>query len=92
MAITKLELADQLHKKMGLPKKDCLDFVNSFFDEIKNSLANGEEVKLSGFGNFSLLKKKARPGRNPKTGKEYLVSARTSISFKPGRKLRDKIV
>ena len=92
MAITTLELANYLHKKMGLPKKDCLDFVNSFFDEITNCLENGEEVKLSGFGNFSLLKKKARPGRNPKTGKEYMISARTSISFKPGRKLRDKIV
>ena len=92
MAITKLELADQLHKKMGLLKKDCLDFVNSFFNEISNSLEKGEEVKLSGFGNFSLLRKKARPGRNPKTGKEYVVSARTTVSFKPGRKLRDKIV
>ena len=92
MAITKLELADHLHKKMGLSKKDCLDFVNSFFNEISNSLEKGEEVKLSGFGNFSLLKKKSRPGRNPKTGKEYTISARTSISFKPGRKLRDKIV
>ena len=92
MAITKLELADYLHKKMGLPKKDCLVFVNSFFTEISNSLERGEDVKLSGFGNFSLLKKKARPGRNPKTGKEYVVSARTTISFKPGRKLRDKIV
>ena len=58
MAITKLKLADHLHKKMGLPKKDCLDFVNSFFTEISNSLENGEEVKLSGFGNFSLLKRK----------------------------------
>ena len=57
MAITKLELADHLHKKMGLPKKDCLDFVNSFFAEISNSLEKGEEVKLSGFGNFSLLKR-----------------------------------
>jgi integration host factor subunit alpha len=92
MAITKLELADHLHKKMGLSKTDCLDFVNSFFTEISNSLEKGEEVKLSGFGNFSLLKKKARPGRNPKTGKEYTISERTSISFKPGRKLRDKIV
>ena len=92
MAITKLELADHLHKKMGLPKKDCLGFVNSFFNEITNSLEKGEEVKLSGFGNFLLLKKKARPGRNPKTGKGYVVSARTSISFKAGRKLRDKIV
>ena len=92
MAITKLELAEHLHKKMGLPKKDCLNFVNSFFNEISNSLENGEEVKLSGFGNFSLLKKKARPGRNPRTGKEHTISARTSISFKPGRKLRNKIV
>ena len=92
MAVTKLELADYLHKKMGLPKKDCLDFINSFFTEISNSLERGEEVRLSGFGNFSLLKKKARPGRNPKTGEEFIVSARTSISFKPGRKLRDKIV
>ena len=92
MAITKLELADHLHKKMGLPKKDCLEFVNSFFDEISKSLEKGEDVKLSGFGNFSLLKKKARPGRNPKTGEDYLISARTSVSFKPGRKLRDKIV
>ena len=91
MAITKLQLADHLHKKMGLPKTDCLDFINSFFNEISNSLENGEEVKLSGFGNFSLLKKKARPGRNPKNGKEYTISARTSVSFKPGRKLRDKI-
>ena len=92
MAITKLELADHLHKKMGLSKKDCLNFVNSFFAEILDSLEKGEEVKLSGFGNFSLLKKNARPGRNPRTGKEYIISARTSISFKPGRKLRDKIV
>ena len=92
MAITKLELANHLHKKMGLPKRDCLDFVNSFFNEISKSLEKGEEVKLSGFGNFSLLKKKARPGRNPKTGKEYTITARTSVSFKPGRKLRDKIV
>ena len=52
MAITKLELADQLNKKMGLPKKDCLNFVNTFFNEISNSLEKGEEVKLSGFGNF----------------------------------------
>ena len=92
MAITKLELANHLNKKMGLPKKDCLNFVNTFFNEISNSLEKGEEVKLSGFGNFSLLKKKARPGRNPKTGKEYIISARTTVSFKPGRKLKDKIV
>ncbi len=92
MSITKLELANHLHKKMGLPKNECLDFVNSFFNEISSSLEKGEEVKLSGFGNFSLIEKKVRPGRNPKTGEEFVITARTSISFKPGRKLRDKIV
>ena len=89
MAITKLELAEHLHKKMGLPKKDCLNFVNSFFNEISNSLENGEEVKLSGFGNFSLLKKKARPGRNPKTGEPFEISDRNVVSFRASKKLRE---
>ena len=89
MAITKLELADHLHKKMGLPKKDCLDFVNSFFAEISKSLEKGEEVKLSGFGNFSLLKKNARPGRNPKTGKEWLPS---NITYGLKNKSKDELV
>ena len=80
MAITKLDLVDHLNKKMGLPKKDCLNFVNSFFSEISSSLEKGEEVKLSGFGNFLLLKKKARPGRNPKTGKKYVILSYLIIS------------
>ena len=72
MAITKLELADHLHKKMGLPKKDCLDFVNSFFTEISNSLEKGDEVKLSCFGNFSLLKKfRILVYQSPKSDNSY---------------------
>ena len=76
------------------PTEESLqDYVNNKAEKVlENSLEKGDEVKLSGFGNFSLLKKKARPGRNPRTGEEYVISARTSISFKPGRKLRDKSV
>ena len=56
------------------------------------SLSNiGEEVKLSGFGNFELLDKKARPGRNPKTGEDVTISARRVVTFRAGNKLRKKI-
>ena len=59
---------------------------------IQKNILEHKRVKIAKFGTFTLRNKKKRIGRNPKTGKEYVVSARTSISFKPGRKLRDKIV
>ena len=62
-----------------------------FFNEIQDSLARNEEVKLSGFGNFELLDKKPRPGRNPKTGEEVTISARRVVTFRAGNKLRKKI-
>jgi len=61
------------------------------FEEIKNSLVNDEEVKISGFGNFKILNKKERPGRNPKTGEPALISARKVVTFKAGQKLRKKL-
>ena len=65
--------------------------IEDFFDEIKASLINNEEVKLSGFGNFELIDKKARPGRNPKTGEDVTISARRVVTFRAGNKLRKKI-
>ena len=62
-----------------------------FFEEIKTALINNEEVKLSGFGNFELIDKKARPGRNPKTGEDVTISARRVVTFRAGNKLRKKI-
>ena len=65
--ITKLDLVNHLNEKLGLNKVESKELVEAFFDEIKKSLINNEEVKLSGFGNFKILNKRERPGRNPKT-------------------------
>ncbi|EEY12853.1 integration host factor alpha subunit [Mannheimia haemolytica serotype A2 str. BOVINE] len=91
MALTKIEIAENLIEKFGLEKRVAKQFVELFFEEIRSSLENGEEVKLSGFGNFSLREKKARPGRNPKTGENVAVSARRVVVFKAGQKLRERV-
>ena len=89
--ITKADIIEHLHNDLGLNKSECKILVEDFFQEIKSSLINNEEVKLSGFGNFELLNKKARPGRNPKTGEDVTISARRVVTFRAGNKLRKKI-
>lgn len=91
MALTKIEMADNLIEKCGLDKREAKQFVELFFEEIRLCLERGEEVKLSGFGNFSVRDKKARPGRNPKTGESVAVSARRVVVFKAGQKMRDRV-
>ncbi|MFA9487583.1 MULTISPECIES: integration host factor subunit alpha [unclassified Mannheimia] len=91
MALTKIEIAENLIEKLDLEKRVAKQFVELFFEEIRVSLEKGEEVKLSGFGNFSLREKKARPGRNPKTGENVAVSARRVVIFKASQKLRDRV-
>ena len=88
--ITKLDLVNHLNEKLGLNKVESKELVEAFFDEIKKSLINNEEVKLSGFGNFKILNKRERPGRNPKTGEPAIISARKVVTFKAGQKLRKK--
>ena len=90
-AITKSDLVNHLHESMGLNKVESKEIVEAFFQEIKYSLANNEEVKISGFGNFKILNKNERPGRNPKTGEPALISARKVVTFKAGQKLRKKL-
>lgn len=89
--ITKLDLVNHLNEKLGLNKVESKELVEAFFDEIKKSLINNEEVKLSGFGNFKILNKRERPGRNPKTGEPAIISARRVVTFKAGQKLRKKM-
>ena len=89
--ITKLDLVNHLHENMGLNKVESKEIVEAFFEEIKNSLVNDEEVKISGFGNFIILNKNERPGRNPKTGEPALISARKVVTFKASQKLRKKL-
>lgn len=91
MALTKAALAEKLLQELGLNKREAKEFVEAFFEEIRGALENGEQVKLSGFGNFDLRDKKERPGRNPKTGEEIPISARRVVTFRPGQKLKTRV-
>ncbi|GAB2905153.1 hypothetical protein GCM10027046_38650 [Uliginosibacterium flavum] len=86
--LTKAELAELLFDRVGLNKREAKDMVEGFFDEIRNALERGEEVKLSGFGNFQLRDKPQRPGRNPKTGEEIPITARRVVTFHASQKLK----
>lgn len=88
MTLTKAELADLLFDKVGLNKREAKDMVECFFDEIRNALSDGQDVKLSGFGNFQLRDKPQRPGRNPKTGEEIPITARRVVTFHASQKLK----
>ena len=89
--ITKADIVKHLHDELGLNKSECKQLIEGFFQEISNSLINNEAVKLSGLGNFELIDKKERPGRNPKTGENVTIKARRVVTFKAGNKLRQKI-
>jgi integration host factor subunit alpha len=91
MALTKAEVAEHLFEKVGLSKRDAKDMVEVFFEEIRETLESGEQVKLSGFGNFDLRVKSERPGRNPKTGEDIPISARKVVTFRPGQKLKCRV-
>lgn len=91
MTITKAELAEALFEKVGLNKREAKDMVEAFFDEIGKALEAGEEVKLSGFGNFQLRDKRERPGRNPKTGEEIPITARRVVTFHASHKLKAQV-
>jgi integration host factor subunit alpha len=89
--LTKAELAELLFEQVGLNKREAKDMVETFFDEIRNSLERGESVKLSGYGNFQLRDKPQRPGRNPKTGQEIPITARRVVTFHPSQKLKSMV-
>jgi integration host factor subunit alpha len=91
MALTRADMAESLFNKLGLNKKEARELVDLYFEELVASLALGEPVKLSGFGNFDLRDKKERPGRNPRTGEEIPISARRVVTFSPGNKLKARV-
>jgi len=90
-ALTKADLAERLYTELGISKKDAKELVELFFEEIRQALEHNEQVKLSGFGNFDLRDKSARPGRNPKTGEEIPIEPRRVVTFKPGQKLKSRV-
>jgi integration host factor subunit alpha len=90
-SLTKADMAERLFDVLGLNKREAKEMVETFFDEVRTTLADNEQVKLSGFGNFDLRDKRQRPGRNPKTGEEVPISARRVVTFRPGQKLKEKV-
>ena len=89
--ITKAELSDALFDQVGLNKREAKDLIDAFFETVGTSLEAGVDVKISGFGNFQLREKSARPGRNPKTGELVPISARRVVTFHASQKLKDKV-
>ena len=91
MTLTKAELAEVLFDEVGLNKSEAKEMVEAFFEEIRMALESGESVKLSGFGNFELRTKSERPGRNPKTGEEAIITPRRVLSFRPSHLMKERV-
>jgi integration host factor subunit alpha len=89
--ITKIELSEAIFDHVGLNKREAKEMIDAFFENIAHQLERGVDVKISGFGNFQLRNKTARPGRNPKTGQEIPISARRVVTFHASQKLKDAI-
>jgi integration host factor subunit alpha len=90
-ALTKAHLADLLFEQIGLNKRESKDMVDAFFDLVVDSLIQGTDVKISGFGNFQIRTKAARPGRNPRTGELIPIEARRVATFHASHKLKSVI-
>ena len=91
ITLTKADMVEHLFEEVGLNKREAKDLVEMFFEEVRDALETGKNVKLSGFDNFMLRDKTQRPGRNPKTGEEIPVTARRVVTFRPGQKLKQRV-
>ncbi len=89
--LTKAELSDMLFERLGLNKRESKDMVEAFFELVHGALVEGDDVKLSGFGNFQIRQKAPRPGRNPRTGEAIPIKARQVVTFHASQKLKDLV-
>ncbi len=89
--LTRADIVDSIYREVGLSKRESADILQTILDEITDALANGEVVKISSFGRFSVRQKKERIGRNPKTGVEVPISERTVAVFKASQLLKKRI-
>ena len=89
--MTKAEIVEQIYEKVGFSKKESAELVERVLVIIKETLKEGEKVKISGFGNFVVREKNARKGRNPQTGEEIRLDARRVLTFKPSLVLKNTL-
>ena len=90
-ALTKAQLAELLFDHIGLNKRESKDMVDAFFELIVQELVSGNDVKLSGFGNFQIRTKAPRPGRNPRTGESIPIGARRVVTVHASSKLKEQV-
>ena len=91
MTLKKADMVKSIHDQLGLPKDRSTDIFESVLEIIKQSLVKGEEVKISGFGKFYVIDKKARNGRNPHTGEHMIIEPRRIVSFRYSSRARHRI-
>ena len=89
--LTKDTLIEMIRDKVGYPVKEAKEILEMILEEVKNSLEAGKEVKISGFGKWTVKEKRSRPGRNPHTGQKIEITARRVVTFHPSDKLRDSV-
>jgi integration host factor subunit alpha len=86
---TRADLADSIYEEVGLSRNESADLIEAILQEISDALVAGEQVKISGFGSFSIREKSERIGRNPKTGEEIPITPRKVLSFKASHVLKE---
>jgi integration host factor subunit alpha len=86
--MTKVDIVEEIYEKVGFSKKEVAKIVEYIFDIIKETLIKEDKIKISGFGNFVVRKKRSRRGRNPQTGNDIEISARRILTFKPSQVLK----
>ncbi|OFZ29766.1 MAG: integration host factor subunit alpha [Bdellovibrionales bacterium RIFCSPHIGHO2_01_FULL_40_29] len=86
--VTKADIVEKVYEKIGFSKKEASELVEMVFNSLKNTLQNGDKVKISGFGNFMVRGKNERVGRNPQTGEQITISARRVLTFRPSQVLK----
>lgn len=89
--LTRAEIAEAIHRKLGLSRSEALAMVESILQHMCSALADGQNVKISGFGTFLLRDKGERIGRNPKTGVEVPITPRRVLTFRASQMLKDRI-
>lgn len=89
--LTRADLADAINRRLGLSRSEALAMVESILDMMSDALAEGENVKISGFGTFLLRDKTERLGRNPKTGIEVPITPRRVLTFRASKMLKERV-
>ena len=90
--LTRADLAEAINRKLGLSRSESLNMVEAILDHLCKAMAEGENVKISGFGTFLLRDKAQRVGRNPKTGVEVPITPRRVLTFRASQMLKDRII